>query len=162
MKTMKPQWPDSLLLSRIRELLLRRRIENKEVGIDDRDNIFDTKLLCILGEELCRTRHGAKRAKAVNQEGWDLVDAQGRKIQVKTRAVYRHNADGIHIDFKALAFDDFYLVLVDEELNLLGEGLIAKERLARVVAHEKSGKLRLRDIRRRHAEYLALVQKAVA
>ncbi len=159
---MKTQWPESSLLSRIRELLLRRRIENKEVGIDDRDNIFDTKLLCILGEELCRAQYGAKRAEAVNQKDWDLIAPQGRKIQVKTRAVYRHNADGIHIDFKALTFDDLYLVLVDEQLNLLGEGLIAKERLAQLVAHEKSGKLRLRDIRRRYMEYLASARKTAA
>ncbi|MBZ4411234.1 hypothetical protein K8640_23760 [Myxococcus sp. XM-1-1-1] len=155
---MMTQWPDSALLSRIRELLLRRRIENKEVGIRDRDNIFDTKLLCILGEELCCARYGAKRAEVVNQEDWDLIAPRGQKIQVKTRAVYRHNTDGIHIDFKALNFDDLYLVLVDEQLNILGEGLIAKKRLVLLVAHESSGKLRLRDIRRRYKEYLAFAQ----
>jgi len=154
--------PRDTLLTNIKSALLRRREENTGLGIQTKDNVFDSRLLAIYGEEfLCGKLPGSTRSTSINEAAWDIRTADGKTVQVKSRAVYLHNVDAIHIDFKEnLNFDFLFLLLVDEGLKHLCTSLIRKERLAPLLFQNKKGGFRMRDIRRRYLEYQALSEDA--
>ena len=145
-------------LMKIRDALIRRRNENTDLGVEAKDNVFDTRLLALYGEEFCQSRHpNSKRAQGVNEAGWDLLLDDGRRVQVKTRAVYSHNNDGIHIDFNVdPAFDCLYLLLVDESLKHMCSVLIERQALEKVWTSRKNGGFRLSSIRSKYAFYAKL------
>lgn len=144
--------PD-LKIERIRQALLGRRDENIELGIAPRDNTFDSKLLGVFGEELCVSLTGADRAARVNETDWDLKTKEGKRIQVKTRAVYEHNKDLIHIDFKTLDFDVLFLVLVDTKMEFKLKTFIPVEQLQKLVKDRNDNSFRLESIRTKYSEY---------
>lgn len=141
------------LLERIKSALTNRLRVNSELGLSETENRLDSKLFGLYGELLAEIRTGGQRADQVNQASYDLETSQGITIQVKARAIYESNNDGIHIDFKSLDFDYLFLLVVNESLEHLAEIYLSKESLKELCHLEKSGKYRLRNIRTRYTEY---------
>ncbi len=138
----------------IKDVLINRTKENTEIGLTAKENRLDSKLFGLYGELLAEIKTGGKKSDQVNQSVWDLIDNNGKTYQVKSRAIYSSNNDGIHIDFKNLEFDFLFLLVVDEDMNHLAEMLLTRDTLDSLCRFEKSKKFRLRDIRTKYKVYL--------
>ena len=139
-------------LAQIRQILVTRRKENLAIGIDG-GGVFDTKVLALYGEQFIAARFpGARIAETINNASWDVKLPDGKTIQVKTRAVYHHNNDAIHIDFSDVRFDFLFLLVVNESMDHLAELLIPARDLLTLLRPHARGQ-RLQSVRTSYASW---------